>query len=69
MEYTYKGQEYILNLIDTQVIDFRTKFLDLLRLARGTFDCGCCAKYTSTNNFNLYLALENDLEIIRFWIK
>jgi translation elongation factor EF-4 len=34
MEYTYKGQEYI--LIDTPGhVDFRTKFLDLLRLAKG----------------------------------
>jgi translation elongation factor EF-4 len=62
MEYTYKGQD-ILNLIDTPGhVDF-SKFLDLLRLVKGHFDCGCCAKYTSTNNFEFIFG-ENDLEII-----
>jgi translation elongation factor EF-4 len=35
-----------------------------LPLAKGHFDCRCSTKYTGSNNSNLYLALENDLEII-----
>jgi GTP-binding protein LepA len=45
MEYTYKGEEYILNLIDTQdTLIFRMKFLDPLHLRRCAFDCRCSAE-------------------------
>jgi translation elongation factor EF-4 len=40
------------------------KFLDLLPLVKGHFDCRCSTKYTAQTISNLYLALENDLEII-----
>jgi GTP-binding protein LepA len=33
-------------------------------LRRCASYCRCCAKYSGTDDFNLYLALENDLEII-----
>jgi GTP-binding protein LepA len=62
MEYTYKGQEYILNLIDTQVTSIFVRSFSIY-CGRGTFDCRCCAKHTTQTISNLYL-LENDLEII-----
>jgi GTP-binding protein LepA len=43
---------------------FSYEVFDLLPLAKGHFDCRCSTKYTGSNNSNLYLALENDLEII-----
>jgi GTP-binding protein LepA len=64
MEYTYKGEEYILNLIDTPGhVDFRMKFLDL-RLRRGTLIVDAAQSIQAQTISNLYLALENDLEII-----
>jgi GTP-binding protein LepA len=59
MEYTYKGQEYILNLIDTQVTSIFRTVSRSIAACEGTFD----AAYRQTIS-NLYLALENDLEII-----
>jgi GTP-binding protein LepA len=35
MEYTYKGQEYILNLIDTQVTSIFVRSFDLCGLRRA----------------------------------
>jgi GTP-binding protein LepA len=64
MEYTYKGEEYILNLIDTPGhVDFRMKFLDL-RLRRGILIVDAAQSIQAQTISNLYLALENDLEII-----
>jgi GTP-binding protein LepA len=58
MEYTYKGEEYILNLIDTLATwIFRMKFRSIAA-CEGHFDCRCSTKHTSSNISNLYLALE-----------
>jgi GTP-binding protein LepA len=62
MEYT-QGEEYILNLIDSWPRGFFVKFLDLLPLAKGTFVDAAQSIQAQTIS-NLYLALENDLEII-----
>jgi GTP-binding protein LepA len=52
-------------LIDTPGhVDFRTKFLDLLRLAKGTLIVDAAQSIQAQTISNLYLALENDLEII-----
>jgi GTP-binding protein LepA len=61
MEYTYK-EEYILNLILLGTFSFEVSHS--MPLVKGTFDCRCSTKHTAQNFSNLYLALENDLEII-----
>jgi hypothetical protein len=40
------------------------KFLDLLPLAKGHFDCRCSTKHTGSNNLKSILSFRNDLEII-----
>jgi GTP-binding protein LepA len=67
MEY-YKGEEYILNLIDTGHVDFHTKFSIYCGL-KERFDCRCSKSIQAQTISNLYLALENDLEIIPILIK
>jgi peptide subunit release factor RF-3 len=54
MEYTYKDKN-ILNLIDTPGhVDFRTKFLDLLRLAKGHFWLWMLRKVYKHKQFRIY---------------
>ena len=66
MKYNYKGEEYILNLIDTPGhVDFHMKYpvrLQLVKVALLIVDAaqGIQAQTIS----NLYMAIENDLEII-----
>ena len=65
MKYEQNGKRYTLNLIDTPVhVDFLMKFLDLLPLVKVLVDCRCAQSIQAQTISNLYLALENDLEII-----
>ena len=66
MEYTYKGEKYILNLIDTPGhVDFHTKYpLDscLRRCVYSLVDASQGVQAQTISN--LYMAIEHDLEII-----
>jgi GTP-binding protein LepA len=67
MEYTYKGEEYIELDWHPGHVDFLTKFLDrYCSSRRSTLIVDAAQSIQAQTISNLYLALENDLEIIRF---